>query len=120
MIVRRLVASRSAKAVSRERKPSKNRVGRFIVFTLGSGALAALLAIVIAGIPTVLGVVFPAGSPEIQASALFPPVQPVHKVVDVYDPPKQAPRPNPAPVAPKPEPVEASPTAEPSEPPDGN
>jgi len=99
-MIRRLAIGRSVKEASRGRKPRKNRVVRFLVLTLGSGAIAALLAIVIAGIPTVLGLVFPTRpAPQIQATAIFPPVQPVHKVIDVYDPPKQAPRPQPQPTA---------------------
>ncbi|MGA7912820.1 MAG: hypothetical protein WB682_15325 [Candidatus Dormiibacterota bacterium] len=105
------------KTVPRERKPRKNRALRFLVLTLGSGALAALLAIVIAGIPTVLGLAFPTGpTPEIQASAIFPPVQPVRKVIDVYDPPKQAPRPRPQPPAEEQRPVGPSANPEPTEP----
>ena len=98
MILRRLAIGRSMKTAPRDRKPRKNRALRFLVLTIGSGALAALLAIAISGIPTVLGVVFPTGpQPEIRANALFPPVKPVHKVIDVYDPPTQAPAPNPEP-----------------------
>lgn len=97
-MISRLAIGRSAKTAPRDRKPRKNRILRFLVLTLGSGVIAALLAIAIAGVPTVLGLVFPtAPAPEIQADAIFPPVQPVHKVIDVYDPPKQAPRPQPEP-----------------------
>jgi len=104
-MISRLAIGRSMKTAPRDRKPRKNRVVRFLILTVGSGALAALLAIAIAGIPTVLGLVFPTGpTPAIQASAIFPPVQPVHKVIDVYDPPKQAPT--------------AAPTAEPSQQPE--
>jgi len=99
------------KAAPRDRKPRENRVVRFLILTFGSGALAALLAIAIAGVPTVLGLVFPTGpTPEIQARSIFPPVQPVHKVIDVYDPPKEAPGPQPEPTAEpgqQPEPPEA-------------
>jgi len=110
-MIRRLAIGRSMKAAPRDRKPRENRVVRFLVLTFGSGALAALVAIAIAGVPTLLGLVFPTAlAPEIQASAIFPPVQPVHKVIDVYDPPKQAPRPQPEPTAEpgqQPEPPEA-------------
>lgn len=98
MMIRRLAIGRSMRTAPRDRKPRKNRLVRFLFLTFGSGALAALLAIAIAGVPTVLGLVFPTGpQPKIQASALFPPVPPVHRVIDVYDPPKQAPAPNPRP-----------------------
>ncbi len=110
-MIRRIAIGRSMKTAPRDRKPRRNRSARFLILTLGSGALAALLAIVIAGIPTVLGLVFPTGlTPEIQASAIFPPVPPVHKVIDVYDPPKQAPRPVTRPPA--------APTAEPGQQPE--
>ena len=118
-MISRLAIGRSMKTAPRERMPRKNRAVRFLFLTLGSGALAALLAIVIAGVPTVLGLVFPTGpSPEIQASVIFPPVQPVHKVIDVYDPPRQAPRPQPRPTAERAgEPAaEASERREPTEP----
>ena len=116
-MIRRIAIGRSMKAALRERKPRRNRAARFLVLTLGSGALAALLAIAIAGIPTVLGLVFPTGpAPQIQASAIFPPVPPVHKVIDVYDPPKPVFRPLPKPPAAAPGPVRSSPTAEPTEP----
>lgn len=116
-MISRLAIGRSMKTAPRDRKPRKNRILRFLVLTVGSGALAALLAIAIAGVPTVLGLVFPTSpAPEIQSSAIFPPVQPVHKVIDVYDPPKQAPRPQPEP----PEGATGQPgqPAEPSEPPE--
>lgn len=117
MMIRRLAIGRSIKAAPRDRKPRKNRAARFLVLTLGSGVLAALLAIVIAGIPTVLGLVFPTGpTPQIQASAIFPPVQPVHKVINVYDPPKPAPRPVSNPPAPAPSPTRPSPSPRPTEP----
>ena len=111
----RLAIGRSMKTPVRDRKPRKNRSLRFLVLTLGSGAIAALFAIVIAGIPTVLGLVFPtAPAPVIQASTFFPPVQPVHKVIDVYDPPTQAPRPQPEPS----EQAAGAPAAEPSQQPE--
>ena len=122
MFVRNLAALRPAKSTSRDRKPQKNRAWRFIFITFGSGALAAFVAIVIAGVPTVLSLVFPGEPPpQIDASALFPPAQAVHKVVDVYDPPpRQAPQPRPAAASPTPTatPVTPTPSARPTHPPD--
>ncbi len=122
MFVRHLAALRPARSTSRDRKPQKNRAWRFIFITLGSGALAAFISIVIAGVPTVLSLVFPAATPpQIEASALFPPAQAVHRVVDVYDPaPKQAPRPRQAAASPTPtsKPVTPTPSARPTHPPD--
>jgi hypothetical protein len=116
MFVRRLANMRPARSTARDRTPRKSRVWRFVFITFGSGALAALIAIAIAGAPTVLSVAFPADSPpQIDASVLFPPAQPVHKVVNVYDPPpRQAPAPRP--VAPTSRPVTPSPSPEPTEP----
>jgi hypothetical protein len=97
-----------AKPSSRERKPARNRAGHYLVIILGSGGLAALLAIAIAGIPTVLSVAFPAEPSQLPASQVFPSVSPTHQVVNVYDPaPKQAPPPPARPTAP---PQHASPT----------
>ena len=120
MFVRRIATLRPARSTSRERKPRKSRAWRFIFITFGSGALAALIAIAIAGIPTVLSVAFPGDTPpQIDASALFPPAKAVHKVVDVYDPPpKPAPRPKPVAPAPTSKPVTPSPSARPTPPDD--
>lgn len=122
MFVRRIATMRQARSTTRDRKPRKNRAWRSIFITFGSGALAALIAIVIAGVPTVLSMVFPGDPPpQIDASALFPPSQAVHKVVDVYDPPpKQAPPPRPVAASPTPtsKPVTPTPSARPTHPPD--
>ncbi len=91
MIVDRLFERRSVKVAARERQPRRNRAFRFLFISLGSGAIAALLAIVIAGVPTVLSFVFPQTPPTIEAAQLFPPVPVQHKVVTVYDPPQAEP-----------------------------
>ena len=98
MIVRRLVTRRPARPVPRERKPKRNRSGRFLLLTLGSGVIAALIALGIEGLPVVLGQLTPPSQPQqIDASTVFKPVGPQHKVVDVYDPaPKQQPKPTPS------------------------
>ncbi|MGZ6299633.1 MAG: hypothetical protein ACXWMN_03955 [Candidatus Limnocylindria bacterium] len=79
-----------------------------------------MIAIAIAGIPTVLSVAFPGDTPpQIDASVIFPPAQPVHKVVDVYDPPpKQAQQPRPGAAGPTSKPVKPSPSPRPTDPPD--
>lgn len=100
MIARRLANLRPARSTARDRKPRKNRAWRFIFITFGSGALAALIAIVIAGMPTLLSLVFPSTTSRIDSSVLFPPAQVVHKVVTVYDPPPSpTPAPSPRPTA---------------------
>ncbi len=87
-MIRRLMAQRLMKPAARDRRPAGNRALRFIVMTLGAGAIAALLAIMIAGAPTLLVLAFPTSSePQVDAATLFPKAGPTQKVVDVYDPP---------------------------------
>jgi hypothetical protein len=111
----------------RERaKPRRNRAWRFIVITLGAGALAAVIATLIAALPTAGSVIFKSPGPQtIKASALFPSPGPIHKVINVNDPPPpQSARPPATQPPHKPEPTDTpkppqpSPTAQPSEPPD--
>lgn len=114
----RLAAGRHNRPESRERKPKPNRVGHFLAVTLGSGVIAALLAIVIAaGQAMVAAALPPDPTPQIAANTLFPAVPPVHKVVDVYDPapPQAPPRPQ---STPTPKPVHGSPSPQPTRPPD--
>jgi hypothetical protein len=80
---------RPSRAVPRERKPQQNRSGRFLLLTLGSGAIAALLALAIEGLPVVMGQLIPPTSTQLDATTLFPTPGPQHKTVDVYDPPPQ-------------------------------
>lgn len=91
-MIRRWAARTTLKVASRERRPAPHRAWRFILITLGSGAVAALLAIAIAGVPTVLSLTFPSPGAEIPASAVFPRSDVVHRVVTVYDPPPAPPR----------------------------
>lgn len=115
---------RPSRPVPRERKPQRNRSGRFLLLTLGSGAIAALLALAIEGIPVVMSQLTAPGSPpQLDAANLFPTPSPQHKTVDVYDPaprgtggehagpspsPRNTPRPSPSPggggVSPRPTP----------------
>lgn len=113
MIVNRLESRPAAAAISRKRTPGRNRFFRFIVLTFGSGLGAALFAILIAGLPTVVAIVIPPQAPaQLQAGQLFPPVPPVHKTIVINDPPVyRAPAPAPAP-APRP-PATAAPTQPP-------
>lgn len=114
MIVNRLESRPAATAISRKRTPGRNRIVRFIVLTLGSGSAAALFAILIAGLPTVVAIVIPTKPPtQLQAGQLFPPVPPVHKTVVINDPPVyRAPAPAPAPRPPA--------TVAPTQPPGGD
>ncbi len=118
-MIRRFTAQRLMKPAARDRRPERNRVFRFIVMVLGAGAIAALLAIMIAGAPALLVLAFPTSpEPQIQASTLFPKPSPNQKVVDVYDPPKYVPAPAPAP-NPKPQPAQSARPTQSPEPGDG-
>lgn len=81
-------------AAARERRPAGGRVVRFIVLSLGAGAIAALLAILLAVIPALIVLAFPTSdSTEVLASKLFPTPSPTTKVINVYDPPSAPPAP---------------------------
>jgi hypothetical protein len=104
--MKRLAARQAVRPEARERKAKPNRVAHFLAITVGSGVIAALLAVVIAAGQAMVAAARPTDPPpRIAAGTLFPAVPPVHKVVDVYDP------------APPPPPVQrptAEPTAEPT------
>ena len=92
-MIRRFAEHRLAKPAARERQPAGNRVVRFIVLSLGAGAIAALLALTIAIVPALMVLAFPTDTPQILATSLFPTPSPTVKVISVYDPPPPAPRP---------------------------
>lgn len=93
-MIRRFAEHRLTKPAARERRPAGNRVIRFMVLCLGAGAVAALLAIVIALLPALIVLAFPTQPmSEIEAGTLFPTPSPVQRVIDVYDPAPVAPRP---------------------------
>lgn len=94
-MIRRFAEHRFKKPAARERRPAGNRVVRFIVLSLGAGAIAALLAILLAVIPALLVLAFPTDTPQILATELFPTPSPVQKVITVYDPPPATSRPRP-------------------------
>ena len=114
-------------AVNRHSEPGdrkRSRLGRYLVLIFGAGVVSGTAAL--AGIPPfgslqallapISQLLHPQPPPApIQASAIFPPVPPVHKVIDVYDPPPPAPRatsaPQPPAASPKPK---ASPSPRPS------
>lgn len=78
------------------RKPRPNRSGHFAALTLSAGAVAAVAALLgvwpFGGLQAIVTHAFhpPAAASPLEAQLLFPPVGPVHKVVDVYDPAPQA------------------------------
>jgi hypothetical protein len=124
MIAGRLRPRTAANGGSDQRDRKRSRVGRNVVLIFGAGVVSGAAAL--AGIPpfgslqALLAPISELLHPQppaapIQASAIFPPVPPVHKVVDVYDPPPPAPRatsaPQPPAAPPKPK---ASPSPRPS------
>lgn len=86
MSIRQLAARRFVRGEG----PRPKRSGLFTGLTLGAGALAGIAALL--GIPpfgnlqAIATHVLQGTNPVIEARALFPPVPPTHKVVDVYDP----------------------------------
>jgi hypothetical protein len=91
-------AARTTRRDLPRRKPKRNRALLFGVLTLSAGAgagIAALVATTLAVGVEALAKDFHvhrnAAAPVIAASTLFPPVPPVHKVVNVYDPPASPP-----------------------------
>lgn len=104
---------------SDSREPNQRKrshTGRYVLLALGSGIVSGVASMAgiwpFGGMQTVLVqaaqiVHKPAGSAPIQAGSIFPPVPPVHKVIDVYDPaPPQSTKP-PAPPEHSPEPKQS-------------
>jgi hypothetical protein len=92
MIARKIAARGRPRTGQESRPPKRNRAWLFFFLTLGAGAVSGILALVGPAVVTDVGAaitthVAPTPDPQIQASALFPPVGPQHKVIDVYDPP---------------------------------
>jgi hypothetical protein len=115
--VRRIAARAALRAGSTDERPKPNRTGRFAVLILGAGGIsgvAAMLGVWPFGSLQVLVSQIVHGPPSgpIEARSIFPPVPPVHQVIDVYDPPPPAAPAPPAPPAPKPspQPPQATPT----------
>jgi hypothetical protein len=102
-----------------EEKPKRNRAFLFLLFTLGAGALSAMIALVGPSLVTDAGAVVTnaivTNSPatQIKAQTLFPPVAAVHKVIDVYDPAPPVKRTQPAPPAAAPATSNPSPSPSP-------
>lgn len=122
MIVRRLASRGVVRRGSTEEEPRRRRASRYLLIIFSAGALA--------GLASLLGV-WPFGDvraeierwlygtpPPIQASSIFPAVQPVHQLVNVYDPPPATHRTAPQPTSPATKSPTASPTPRTSPPPD--
>ena len=70
---------------STERKPRRNRLGLFALIALASGAVAGIVAF--GNLQTLATqITGPDRSVAFAAHTLFPPVPPVKKLVEVYDP----------------------------------
>jgi predicted lipid-binding transport protein (Tim44 family) len=115
-----LLPRRRRLKVATAREPGKNRGGTFSAVTFGAATIAFILALFGIGPFAVqeLVVTFASSSGQIPASQVFPSVAPTHKVVNVYDPPKQQPAASPRPsstASPAPSP---SPSRRPTPPPD--
>jgi hypothetical protein len=113
MDVRWVPTDRTVKANLDQPKTKRNRVRRFALVTLSAGAISGVGAMFgiwpfsgLQVLATQLVQAAPANS-AIQARTLFPPVPPVHQVVDVYDPPPAV-APAQYPRAPNPEPESGS------------
>lgn len=107
MILRRPATHGKTKAASGQ-EGGRSRARRYAALIFGAGIVSGTAAL--AGIPpfgSLQALIAPISqflhpqpaSGPIQASTIFPPVPPVHQVVDVYDPPPapQPPRTGPAP-----------------------
>lgn len=97
--------------VAKAREPRKNRTATFSTLTLGAAAIAFLLALFGVGPFAAQALVIdfgPGSGGPLPASAVFPTVSPVQKIVDTYDSPRPAPAPRQAP--------RPSPSANPTEP----
>jgi hypothetical protein len=95
MIVRKIAARGVPRTGKEPRPPKRHRAWLFLFLTLGTGAACGILALVGPALVTDVGAaitthVAATTDPQIQASTLFPPVGPQHKVIDVYDPPPPA------------------------------
>lgn len=106
---RRIAARAAVSAGSMDKQPKQNRTGRFAVLILGAGGISGVAAMLgVWPFGSVQGLVSQIvhGSPSgpIEARSIFPAVQPVHQVIDVYDPPPAAPPAPPAAAPPKPSP----------------
>jgi hypothetical protein len=124
MIGGRLRPRTAANGGSEQPERKRSRAGRYVLLIFGAGVVSGTAAL--AGIPPfgslqallapISQLLHPPPPPTpIQASAIFPPVPPVHKVVDVYDPPPPAPRATSAPQPPAASPrPKSSPSPRPS------
>jgi len=102
MFARKLAVRSRGGADSLQKTPRPNLVWLFGMLTLGTGAVTGFASLVIGSFLTDVQAATAtylhgnASADPIQAATLFPPVPPVTKVIDVYDPPPAALQPRPA------------------------
>lgn len=89
MIVRRLAARRLVKTGSTEEEPRRRRAARFLLAILVAGLFSGIAAWLdvwpFGSVHALLNDAF-SNPPQLPAQTVFPPVQPTHRTVDVYDP----------------------------------
>jgi hypothetical protein len=118
MKVAKLAVRARATAASEEPRPIHNRTRQFLTLTIGAGVVSGLIALVGPVLVTAAGAalttkIAASTAQPIKASAVFPPVGPQHKTVDVYDPAPPVRQGAPAPAPPAHE-TEPSPSPRPS------
>ena len=91
MIVRRMAARGAVRRGSTDKEPRRKRAARYLLIIFSAGALAGLASLIgvwpFGDVKAEIDRLVYGTPPQIQASSIFPPVQPVHQVVNVYDPP---------------------------------
>lgn len=120
MIVRRLASRRLVKSGSTEEEPRRRRAARFVLAILIAGLLSFIAAWTgiwpFGSVQALIKTAFP-NTLQLPAQTVFPPVQPTHKTVNVYDhapaPPRSEPTRPPTTAAPA-----TTPHPTPSRPPD--
>lgn len=120
MIVRRLAARGLARAGSTDEDPRRKRASRYLLIIFSAGAISGLAALIGLGPFSDLHVLINqwvyGGPGQIQASSVFPAVQPTHRSVDVDDsPPPATARGAEAPPSSRPTPPPSSPRPSPSD-----
>jgi hypothetical protein len=97
MIIRKVAFGGGKGAGSRRKEPTRHRAWLFTLLTLGAGAGSGVAALIgttllvnVQTLVTDVGAASNAPQP-IEARSVFPSVPPVHKVINVYDPPAARP-----------------------------
>lgn len=91
MIVRRLAARGVVRRGSTEKEPRRRRASRYLLIIFSAGALTGVASLLgvwpFGGVHALVDRLLYSSPSQIAASTIFPPVPPVHQVVNVYDPP---------------------------------